>query len=242
MSKVIVIGESCLDEFVYCKAERLAPDLPIPILRRCETKNNPGMAMNVFRNINSYIDDCDIETNQNWKEIKKTRYVEINSNHTFIRIDSEENVGEFHSSKNLRNYDLVVLSDYNKGFLSEKEIQKITKIHSNVFLDTKKTLGEWANNAAYIKINDYEYNRSLPFIDEKLRSKIIHTMGGQGCEYQDKSYSVPRVEVKDSSGAGDSFLAALIVKFVETNDIIESIKFANLSASKVVSQRGVTLI
>ena len=47
MTKILVIGESCLDEFVYCDAERLAPDLPIPILEIKEVRKNPGMAMNV---------------------------------------------------------------------------------------------------------------------------------------------------------------------------------------------------
>ena len=49
MPKVLVIGDSCLDTFVYCKVERLAPDLPIPVLEEIERTLNPGMAANVFR-------------------------------------------------------------------------------------------------------------------------------------------------------------------------------------------------
>jgi sugar/nucleoside kinase (ribokinase family) len=53
---------------------------------------------------------------------------------------------------------------------------------------------------------------------------------------------VNKAEVKDTSGAGDSFMAALCIKFLETKDIYESIKFANSCASEVVRHRGVTTI
>ena len=67
-------------------------------------------------------------------------------------------------------------------------------------------------------------------------------MGADGCEYKGKTYSVDKVDVKDASGAGDSFMAGLVVKYCETNDILKSIMFANKCASQVVKQRGVSLI
>jgi bifunctional ADP-heptose synthase (sugar kinase/adenylyltransferase) len=42
------------------------------------------------------------------------------------------------------------------------------------------------------------------------------------------------------SGAGDTFTSSFILKFYETNNIKESITFANTMASIVVSKRGVT--
>jgi len=51
-----------------------------------------------------------------------------------------------------------------------------------------------------------------------------------------------KVEVKDTSGAGDSFFAALLVKYIETEDIKSAIKFANECASEVVKRKGVTTI
>jgi D-beta-D-heptose 7-phosphate kinase/D-beta-D-heptose 1-phosphate adenosyltransferase len=67
-------------------------------------------------------------------------------------------------------------------------------------------------------------------------------MGGLGCEYQGKRYPTNQVEVKDLAGAGDTFIAALVVKFLETDDISQAIKFANQCASKVVTQKGVNSI
>jgi bifunctional ADP-heptose synthase (sugar kinase/adenylyltransferase) len=44
----------------------------------------------------------------------------------------------------------------------------------------------------------------------------------------------------DVSGAGDTFTAFFSLKYYETKNISESIKFANQMASIVVSKRGVT--
>lgn len=44
------------------------------------------------------------------------------------------------------------------------------------------------------------------------------------------------------SGAGDSFLAGLVIEYAKNEDIRASIEFANKCASKVVSQKGVSVI
>ena len=49
-------------------------------------------------------------------------------------------------------------------------------------------------------------------------------------------------EVIDVSGAGDSFLAGLIVEFSKSEDMEKAIIFANECASKVVGQKGVGII
>ena len=67
-------------------------------------------------------------------------------------------------------------------------------------------------------------------------------MGADGCEYMGVQYIVNRVDVKDVSGAGDSFMSGLVARYCMTNDIEESIKFANQCASEVVKHRGVTVI
>jgi len=242
MSKILVIGESCTDVFVYCEAKRLAPDLPVPVLEVKLKVQNPGMAMNVQRNILRFEDNCELNTNPDWETITKTRYVHEKTNHTFIRIDSPHNIKPLLMSQLSLNYDVVIISDYNKGFLSEDLISFIGVNHGLVFLDTKKKLGEWASSCKFIKINNYEYERSKGFINKELRRKIIHTDGENGCTYNEKMYPVNKVEVKDSTGAGDAFLAALVANYVKSENIEDSISFANEYASKVVQHRGVSVI
>lgn len=242
MKKILVIGESCRDVFVYCNSNRLCPEAPVPVLNVVDQRENPGMAGNVRRNIESIYGKVDIHTNKDWYEIIKTRYVHQETNHMFFRVDTTQEIKRTNVRKIDLDCEVVVISDYNKGFLMEEDIEYICSNHDNVFIDTKKILGDWVTKAKFIKINDYEYNNSESFITDKMHSKIIHTMGGLGCEYQGKRYPTEKVEVKDLSGAGDTFMASLVVKFVETNDIIQSIKYANQCASKVVSQKGVATI
>jgi bifunctional ADP-heptose synthase (sugar kinase/adenylyltransferase) len=242
MRDILVIGESCRDIFVYCNADRLCPDIPVPVLSILKQTENGGMAKNVQNNIQNIIKDCDIFTNSDWRLITKTRYIHEQTNHMFIRIDSDHNINKANIDKLDLNYKIIVISDYNKGFLTEENIEIICSQHDCVFLDTKKILGSWAEGAKYIKINNFEYENSKKYLTPILAEKLIHTKGGEGCIFRNKIYPVKKVEVKDSSGAGDSFMSGLVCKYLETGNIISSIKFANKCAEKVVQHRGVTLI
>lgn len=86
MKNLLIVGDSCRDIFVYCDALRLAPDYPVPILNVLDQSENAGMAKNVQRNIQKYV-DCDILTNPNWHDITKIRYVHEKTNHMFFRVD-----------------------------------------------------------------------------------------------------------------------------------------------------------
>ena len=51
MIKVLVIGEKCVDKFVYCKTDRISPEAPVPVINPIKTTTNPGMAGNTVANI-----------------------------------------------------------------------------------------------------------------------------------------------------------------------------------------------
>jgi bifunctional ADP-heptose synthase (sugar kinase/adenylyltransferase) len=241
---VAVIGDSCIDVFVYCQANRLAPDLPIPVLERVQESTNPGMAMNVGRNLESIGLTVDMFTNENWTEISKTRFVDKRSNHSFFRLDSTSKIEPLQAVPDLSKFDAVVVSDYDKGYLSHEIITEILSSHDLCFLDTKKILGQWASNAHLIKINDYEFQRSTSFIASapETASKIVRTLGGEGAEFRGEIFPAQKVEVLDSSGAGDAFMAALVGGILRGDSIGAAIHHANAQASKVVQSRGVTVI
>ena len=75
-----------------------------------------------------------------------------------------------------------------------------------------------------------------------MLKKMIITQGQKGCIYRNKIYKVPLVEVKDVSGAGDTFISGLCCEFLKTKDIEKSIHFANECATKVVQKRGVSTL
>jgi bifunctional ADP-heptose synthase (sugar kinase/adenylyltransferase) len=49
--KVLIIGETCVDKFIYCEAKRLSPEAPVPVLTPIKTIKNQGMAGNTLANI-----------------------------------------------------------------------------------------------------------------------------------------------------------------------------------------------
>tara|TARA_R110000824_G_scaffold304316_5_gene492156 strand:- start:342 stop:1076 length:735 start_codon:yes stop_codon:yes gene_type:complete len=244
MSNILVIGESCKDIYCYGSCDRLAPEAPIPVFNLIEQVESSGMAMNVQRNIIALGQSCDIVTNNNWKQVIKTRYVHKNTNQMFIRIDKNDDKIERYNVKTipLLDYKIIIISDYCKGFLTEEDIQFIASNHECVFLDTKKNLGSWCKNIKFIKINNYEYDKTKNNIPADIKNKLIVTMGPKGCKYKDKIYPVKSVEIKDVSGAGDTFLSGLIVNYSITQNIEESIKYANECATVVVQKRGVSIV
>ena len=244
MTKILVIGDSCTDIYTYCKSSRLAPDKPVPILEVEEVRSCPGMAYNVFCNAASLCgEEVDMATNDNYKDVTKNRYVDKASNHMFFRLDSSVPIERIDGVEDLSfDYETIVISDYDKGFLTEEDIEQICENHHRVFLDTKKILGPWARAAKFIKINNHEYQRSHEFIDKYLKDKVIRTMGDEGCTYKDKVYSTKRIETIDLSGAGDTFLAALAVHYTHKEDISKAIKFANKCASQVCRKKGTSIV
>ena len=242
--KILVIGESCNDIYSYGTVNRLAPEAPVPVLQPLRTLEVGGMAMNVYENIKSLDVDVDIITNENWNKIIKNRFIDDKTNQMFLRVDTNDNgYGRIDLSKiNWLKYNAIIISDYDKGYLTKEDIEIICNKHDKVFLDTKKILGNWAKKALYIKINNYEYEISKNNIDDKLKDILIITLGAGGCEYKGEIFNVPKVDVKDTCGAGDTFIAALVCRYLETYNIKKSIVFANKCATQVIQKRGTSKI
>lgn len=241
---ILVIGESCRDIFKYGKCIRLCPEAPVPVFDFVQQIENDGMAHNVYNNVKSLGVSVDIITNNNWKSITKTRFVDISSNHMFMRYDEgDKKYGkcDIHSI-DYEKYDAIVISDYNKGFLSEEDICAIGRHHRCVFLDTKKMLGSWCEDIDFIKINEFEYQNNKENIDKISDGKIIVTLGSKGALYENETYPVSKVDIRDVAGAGDSFVAGLSVKYIACGDIRESIRFANECATVVVQKKGVSVV
>ena len=242
--RIIVIGESCLDRFIYVETKRLSPEAPVPVLTPIETTENKGMSGNVVENLKSLNKDLHIIHWYQNKDITKTRYVDKKSNHMFLRVDEGEsdieplelNVSKLNA---LKNADAVIISDYNKGFLNDEVLFEITKHTQFSIIDTKKQIGDdLVNKFDFVKLNESEFSKHN-FNDSSL-NKLLITLGSNGAKYQGKIYPSPNPkETIDVSGAGDTFTSSFTLKYLETKDVEESIIFANKMASIVVSKRGV---
>ena len=244
--KVLVIGDSCYDIFHYGKVNRISPECPTPILDFTYNKCSEGMAGNVVANIKALSCEVKITYDTNSKKPFKERYVDEKSNYTLLRVDSREgDIGKFNFSKyNYKDFDAVVVSDYAKGYLTKWDMERIADDSKLSFLDTKTPLGEWAAGFTFIKINEHEWSKSeLNGASEiNWHDQLIVTKGKDGCEYNGENFKGVEVKIQDLAGAGDTFLAALVVKYLSTKNIEQSIIYANEIAAQVVSKKGVTTI
>jgi bifunctional ADP-heptose synthase (sugar kinase/adenylyltransferase) len=241
--KILVVGESCIDKFVYGKIERLCPEAPVPVLKPIEVITNFGMSLNVVKNLKSLNSDLIINVMTQEKEITKTRFVEKKSNHIFIRVDEGENEKcdrlNIEKLENIGEYDIVIVSDYNKGYLSNDDILHIGRNSKLSILDSKRILNDEIIDAyTFIKLNKEEFYRNKHL---KNKKNIIVTLGQQGAIIDKKNYKIKKpLETIDVSGAGDTFVVSFILKYYKTKNISKSIKFANKMASDVVSKRGIS--
>ena len=249
--RVLVIGDSCEDVFIYGEIERMSPEAPVPILQPIRKTKNGGMALNVYNNFLSLGVEVNIVTNEK-SQIRKIRYVDNRSSQMVLRIDENDKCEEIDEITSMhicnnqyqdKTYDAIVISDYCKGFLSKTDIELLCKSNKNVFVDTKKQLGKWIQQATFIKINSFEYKKNYDYFNTKdFTDKLIVTLGGEGCRYNGRDFSVKEVPVKDVSGAGDTFLAGLVYGYLDTNNIESAIKFAQECTTIVVQKHGVSTV
>jgi len=227
--RILLIGDSCTDVYVYGEVNRLNPEAPVPVLEPHRESSTDGMAWNVYNNLLSF--DAEVYLLTNEEKITKTRYIEEKSNQQILRIDVEEEVKQLEYELNEEPFDALVISDYDKGFVTQEKLFEIVDwFDGPVFVDSKKKV---LPDGCYIKVNDVEYGKL-----ETKTDNVIVTKGGKGTEYKGKLYPAEKVKVFDVVGAGDTFLAALTYAYLKYGSIEEAIPFANKAAAIAVSHPG----
>lgn len=257
---VLVIGDSCRDVFVKGRVDRLCPEAPVPVINPVDTEENPGMAGNVNANVKSLRPNASVAFVTQTADISKTRYVDTTSGYILLRVDENDKTTTPLTYQRLDSYfiencihpkyfDIVLISDYNKGFLTEEVMQKISEVFNHygvpTFLDTKKVLGDWSKLIDFVKINEKEYKEQLRSGDPiRFCRHLIVTMGAMGSVYKNTGQRIPsdKVEVMDVSGAGDTYFAAFALRYKETGDILQAMTYANKASAVAVSKHGVVAV
>lgn len=228
--KILLIGDNGTDVYQFGVVERISPEAPVPVFIPKHKEERPGMAGNVYANLVSLGCSVDIVCGHS---STKTRLIDSRSKQQILRIDDDVKSIPI-VNVDVTGYDAVVISDYGKGVVSYELIEKIIESKILTFVDTKKTdLSRL--QGAWVKINEDEYS--------KIRSEctgLIVTKGANGAEviHHEISSRPPKVEVVDITGAGDTFLAAMVYMYLKTKDISIAIKFANCAASVTVQHTG----
>jgi D-beta-D-heptose 7-phosphate kinase/D-beta-D-heptose 1-phosphate adenosyltransferase len=228
--KVLLIGDSCIDEYVYGICERLNPEAPVPILRETRVETQKGMAWNVRENLMSF--DIDVYVLTQEEKIVKRRFIDERYNQQILRVDIERDSKPLDYDLPQEYFDALVISDYDKGFITSSRIFDLAeKFDGPVFIDSKKR--HLPVEHAFIKINEEEYSK-LSYKSENL----IVTKGSKGADYQGKNYPAVGVSVFDVCGAGDTFLSALVYFYLLYGKIDKAIPYANKAAAIAVTHFG----
>lgn len=237
--KVLLIGDTCKDVYEYGTVERISPEAPVPIFKKLSSETKVGMVGNVKANL----ENLGVETIfLSGRPSIKTRLIETRSQQHIVRIDNDikekplkvENIDSSIFTEPIHG---IIISDYNKGFVDYELIEKLRKLFIGpIFLDTKKTdLIRFTN--IFVKINEVEYNNKTSSND-----KLIVTLGDSGAMYktanETKYYSIPKIDVTDVCGAGDTFLAAFAYAYMQTQNVDHAINFANRAAMVTVQHFG----
>jgi D-beta-D-heptose 7-phosphate kinase/D-beta-D-heptose 1-phosphate adenosyltransferase len=246
MIKILVIGEKCTDRFMYCDVSRFSPEAPVPVLNPIEVIENDGMAGNVVRNLIALNKDISVAHWYQDEIITKTRFVEKKSNHMFLRLDEgEEKISNMNlineRISEIYNYDVVIVSDYDKGFISDSDLLTIGKNSKVSILDSKRKLNkEIVNSFTFVKLNEKESLQNKELLE---CNNILITLGSKGTKFKDEIYPSPNPqETIDVSGAGDTFISALAIQYCRTKDIESAIIYGNECATIVVQHKGVTKV
>jgi len=201
------------------------------------------------------------------KTSKKTRLIATHTQVVRYDKESKEHISTQseillfeHFQKICAKYDIVLLSDYGKGVLTDSLTQNIIHYASSqdkkVLIDPKGT--DYAKYAgAYLLTPNKKEAIEASNIDIKGDSSLINalkklkeiaklsvsliTLSEDGIAiYDDKLIIRPTVarEVYDVTGAGDTVLASLGYALSQGKDIVEAVEFANLSAGVVVGKLG----
>lgn len=213
------------------------------------------------------VDTKYLVTQENRISSKKTRI--IASNQQVVRYDqesideidyiSEQSILKFFSSI-VKNYDVILISDYGKGLLTSKLTSSLIKIakdnYKRVLVDPKgkdysKYKGAYlltpnkkeASEATSIEINDdFSLSEAITLLKTKCNLDIsIITLSDQGVAILDNELRIHPTaakEVFDVTGAGDTILASLGFALSCNKSIDESVKFANLASGVVVGKIG----
>lgn len=256
-----MVGEIGLDRFIYCDCKRIAPDGPWPVVLPIREKKNAGLAANCYENLRHFAPDWNIMMFGPKGNITKTRYIDEKTNHCFIRVDENDSVDpidghDIYNCDALKNKDLsihhldaIVISDYNKGFLTKQSIEYIAGIAKShgipLFLDTKFNLGPWSQEVTFVKINEKEYRESSYVYPnpEKYCKNLIVTLGKNGAylPLTGEKFATKDIEVADSTGCGDTFMAALVVSYiVNGNNLNKAIETANRAATHKATLKGIS--
>lgn len=280
--KVLVIGDYMLDHYIIGTSNRVSPEAPVPVVLPQKEYSIPGGAGNVamnLRSIGANVSCSGIIGDDMWgKKLLSllndkginTDGINIIKNHPttlkkriysdgkqVVRLDTEVFKEFSNPIHNITDYDVCILSDYNKGVIKNAEFDA-----NLIIVDPKKDDFSFYKNANIITPNlnelqqatNVEVSDDKSIVDacEKLIKEfnfnyIVAKKGDKGITIVGKAQYIKHIQAinvknPDVTGAGDTVIAVLSVIYAQTNDIELSARIANNAAAIVVGKSGTATV
>ncbi len=266
--KILVIGDAMVDEYLYGEINRMSPeDSSVPVVDMPDgllMQSRPGGCLNVAENLKALgatVCVSSIMPLGEFTELRseyctagypliKQRIINRKTGKQIVRLDFNRvhvshEISEYknfiHERTFLNEFDAIVVSDYDKGVVDEYWINRLANTEKWVFVDTKKPdLSIWDKIPnCIIKINEKEYRAS----NKTAKHPLIVTHGSEKVMLYNKPglpvwHPVQKVENPDVVGAGDVFLSALTVCYMETKNLNRAIHYAISAATLSVKKPG----
>lgn len=256
---ICVIGDTCTDRTITVeKAPRANPENPdAPLYNVCGISERTGMAFNVFEALRKLTAGMYITCRVGGENVK-TRLVDVETGEQVLRYDDiNPATSKFPDLIPwfIKDADIIVISDYCKGYLSDQNIIDLIALGKVTFIDTKRTnLKDFDYSNVWFKINQLEYaklERPGPNKDNPLGiftleyADMLVTQGSEGCNnyaqnlgrgYTHLGFKVSAVDV---CGAGDMLLAGLVYASTFTTNIKQQLDVANAYAAISVAKAGI---
>jgi bifunctional ADP-heptose synthase (sugar kinase/adenylyltransferase) len=252
MKKVLVIGDTITDEYIFGTATRLCPEGPVPVIipQRLETRG--GGARLVANQLEILIGEENVMFLSGSQSKKKRIFAD---DHLICRLDEdslnvstkfeefvlEHLLGEFDVF-----YDLLIISDYGKGALSRESANRIIKAAKIPVLVDAKNNFSWYGGTFAIFPNERESSET------DGTPHIIRKLAARGCMVDGKHVPLDKDhQVRDVTGAGDVFLAAFAAMMIDDIshgcplneiDLVACARYANLVAARSVEFVGTKIV
>tara|TARA_B100000787_G_scaffold45504_1_gene32588 strand:- start:4203 stop:5723 length:1521 start_codon:yes stop_codon:yes gene_type:complete len=257
--KVLVIGETIIDQYNFCEALGKSGKEPYLALKDIYSEDFLGGAAAIANHIIDFtkkvklisiVGENDEYKNfikkklnkkiqstffkkKNSPTILKKRFIDNVSKNKLFGIYSinDEELSEKHDTKisryienNLKNFDLIIVSDYGHGFISNRSAKKISKTKNFVALNAQVN----ASNIGYHTLQKYDQTDAMIINETELR----HEMRNKNEEIKSLSNKLfKRINTKNLVVTRGKNGALLVNK--KEQSILQSPAFANNIVDKV---------
>lgn len=288
-ASVLIVGDAMLDRYWHGDAMRISAEAPIPVVDVKDVEERLGGAANVALNVaslggkatlvaavgkddaaallKSKLESAGINPvlyeDDRYQTITKLRIV--SRKQQLVRADFETNIN-LDGVKTLdlvksvlKGSDALVLSDYDKGLLSDPQslIDVSSGANVPVLIDPKFKPFEMYRGATIIKPNQLELEKAVGAwtteneMVEKCQALIARlnigallvTRHSEGMTLirpgvREVHFPARKREVYDVSGAGDTVIAVLAAALSSGETLTDAIGLANIAAGLVVTRPG----